>query len=348
MFGAAEPRLRRLDPGLAERVGALRAAVDPAQLRRWLVRLPAPRIRGQLPDAMATVDATVLNAFRSAGWQAEMREFEDNDVWAWADPYDSARIALVPTLAGRNVVAIKEGALPDALVVVAHHDTVPGTSGADDNGSGVVALMALARLLRPLEPRSSVVLAAVDHEELGFLGSRHLARELSAERPVIGALVYEMLAYTSAAANSQQLPPGIGVLYPAQVRRARARGLRGDFIAVVYQQSSRALAACFGESLAALAGPAAPILLRAPTDLPVLGPMIGRTVPFARDFALSDHVSFWAAGLPAVQITDTAYFRNPNYHRHGDTPDTLDYGCLANVIAATALTVERIAGRRNP
>jgi Zn-dependent M28 family amino/carboxypeptidase len=73
-----------------------------------------------------------------------------------------------------------------------------------------------------------------------------------------------------------------------------------------------------------------------------------RALPFAQDFLRSDHVPFWDAGLPAVQITDTANFRNPHYHRPSDTPDTLDYEFLADVIAATALTLERIAERVAP
>jgi len=296
-----------------------------------------------MPQVMAAVDAWVLDGFRAAGWRAEQRGFAVRGVWAWADAFGWPRIEPVAALAGVNVVAVKEGTSPDAVVVLAHHDTVPGSGGADDNGSGVVGLMELARLLGPLSLRYSVVLAAVDHEELGFFGSRQLVRDLSAERAVIGAFVYEMLAYTSAAAGSQHLPPGIGAVYRGQVRKVRARGLRGDFTAVIYRRSACALATCFAESLAHLAGPAATILLRAPTDLPALGPLIGRAVPFARDFARSDHVPFWEAGLPAVQITDTANFRNPHYHRPGDTPDTLDYHRLADVVAATAVTIERVA-----
>lgn len=297
---------------------------------------------------MAAVDAWLLDGFRAAGWRAEPRDFAVRDVWAWADAFGWPLVEPVAVLDGVNIVAVKEGASPDAVVVVAHHDTVPGSGGADDNGSGVVGLVELARLLGPLSLRYSVVLAAVDHEELGFLGARQLVRDLAAERAVIGAFVYEMLAYTSPAPGSQRLPPGIGAVYRGQVRRVRTRGLRGDFTAVIYRRSARVLATCFAECLAHLAGPDATILLRAPTDLPVLGPLVGRAVPFARDFARSDHVPFWDAGLPAVQITDTANFRNPHYHRPGDTPDTLDYHRLADVVAATAVTVERIAQRLDP
>jgi Zn-dependent M28 family amino/carboxypeptidase len=289
---------------------------------------------------MAQVDALVLDSFRSAGWRAELRTFDEHVDRSGEPPL---RPAL--GLSGVNVVAVKDGESRDAVVVVAHHDTVPDTGGADDNGSGVVALLELARLLGSLRLRRSVVLAAVDHEELGFLGARQLVRELSAERGVIGAFVFEMLAYTDSTPGSQQLPKGIGSVYRRQVRAVHARDFRGDFTAVIYRQSARTLASCFAECLNHLAGPAATILLRAPSDLPLVGPLLVRTLPFVRDFARSDHVPFWEAGLPAVQITDTANFRNPHYHGPGDTPGTLDYNRLADVVAATAIAVERLTAR---
>jgi Zn-dependent M28 family amino/carboxypeptidase len=342
MFGAAEPELSPLDPAIGARTAAVRAAIDPSQLRRSLEMLPAPRARLLDPEAMAAADALILDSFRSAGWPAELRAFEESAPDGVGGATD---LRPAHSLAGINVVAIKNGESRDAVVVVAHHDTVPDTGGADDNGSGVVALMELARLLAPLRLRRSVVLAAVDHEELGLWGARRLVRELSAERHVVGALVFEMLAYTDSTPGSQHLPKGIGVVYRDQVRKLRARDFRADFTALIYRQSARPVATCFAECLDLLAGPSAAILLRAPSDLPVLGPLLARTLPFVRDFARSDHVAFWEAGLPAVQITDTANFRNPHYHRPSDTPETLDYNRLADVTAAAAVAVERVAAR---
>ena len=344
MFGAAEPPLRALDATLAARASNLRATVDAGRMRAAIDSLPAPRVRTHGPESMGAADAAILSAFTSAGWQASLEEFVARGVTAWA-PGGDASLEPAEALLGVNVVAVKEGQVPDAVVVVAHHDTVPGSGGADDNGSGVVALLELARLLAPMRFRCSLLMAAVDHEELGFLGSRHLVGRLRAERRVLGAFVYEMLGYISSAPGSQRLPPGLGLIYPGQARKVRARHAQGDFIAVLYQRSALHLATCFADGLAHLAGRSAPILLRAPTDLPLLGPVLARAVPFTRNFARSDHVPFWESRLPAVQITDTANFRNPHYHLPGDLPDTLDYGRVADVVAATALAVERIAGR---
>jgi hypothetical protein len=43
-------------------------------------------------------------------------------------------------------------------------------------------------------------------------------------------------------------------------------------------------------------------------------------------------VNYWHRGIPAVMITDTAMFRNANYHKETDTPDTLDFGRMAEVV----------------
>lgn len=275
----------------------------------------------------------IHDAFVSHGWQAELRPFT-------ASHPAGTRTHILP---GVNIVATKDGASSEAVVVVAHHDTVPGSGGADDNGSGVAGLIELARLLAPMRLRRTVVLAAVDHEELGFVGSRQLVRQLMAERRVAGVFVFEMLAYRDRTPGSQRVPGGLGVIYPRLVRRLRARGLRGDFTAVIYRRTSQPLAAAFVEALRRLAGDHAAVPVRAPGDVPLLGPVLARTVPLVRDFVRSDHVAFWEVGLPAVQITDTANFRNPHYHLAGDTPDTLDYEQLADVVAATTLAVAHIA-----
>lgn len=341
MFGAAEPRLRPLEPALARRLRDLRADTDPARLRKALDDLPAPRVRSHHRANIEAADRALHDAFTTAGFAASYDRFRVRDSYDWADGENYPDTVAGVDLPGVNVVGVREGEIRDAVVVLAHHDTVPGTVGADDNGSGVVALMELARLLGGVRSRRSIVLAAVDHEELGFLGAYRLVEKLRAERTVVGAYVFEMLGYTSAEPGSQTLPPRIGLLYPGQVGRIRANADRADFTAVLYKGSGRTLAVTFAEALAGLDSPT--VLLRTPTDLPVIGPVLARTVPFTRDFGRSDHVPFWAAGLPAVQITDTANFRNPHYHKATDVPATLDYERLADVTAATALAVERLA-----
>jgi Zn-dependent M28 family amino/carboxypeptidase len=69
----------------------------------------------------------------------------------------------------------------------------------------------------------------------------------------------------------------------------------------------------------------------------------GEAIPHTRR---SDHASFWDAGYPAVVLTDTADFRNPNYHRETDTVDTLNLEFLSNVVATVTATTIQIAGAR--
>ncbi|MGI8658431.1 MAG: M28 family peptidase, partial [Candidatus Limnocylindria bacterium] len=144
------------------------------------------------------------------------------------------------------------------------------------------------------------------------------------------------------APNTQRVPPGIDLLYPGQVARLAARQRAGDTVVAIYRRRSIDLAREWARCLAATMDPHRILLLRDPVDLPLIGPAL-LALPAARNFSRSDHVRFWQAGLPAIQVTNTANFRNPNYHRASDTPDTLDYATLASITAATALTVERLA-----
>ncbi|SDT06659.1 M28 family peptidase [Actinoplanes derwentensis] len=349
MFGAAEPRLPTLDPEQIGRVRELRAAIDDVALARELKDLPAPRVRVLTPASCAAFDTDLRERFTRAGWAARLDEFRAPGAPQWGPSGQYGDVLTDVDLDGVNVVAVKEGESAEMVLVLAHHDTVPGTGGADDNGTGLIGLLELARLLGAAEFRRTVLLVAVDHEELGFHGARHLVRQLQAGgRTVVGAYVFEMLGFASTLPGSQHLPSGLNLLYPGQVRRIRRNMQRADFSAVLYRQSGRTMAALFAAALTTLTGPAGVVLLRAPTDLPVLGPVLGRLVPFTQHFARSDHLPFWDAGLPAVQITDTANFRNPHYHQPGDLPDTVDMSRVADVTAATAFAVETLAQRLPP
>lgn len=249
-----------------------------------------------------------------------------------------------PFASGANVVARREGSERAALVVIAHLDTVAGSGGADDNGSGVVALLELARVLEAFRFRRSVVLAAVDLEETGdFAGSEALIGELLAVGEVAGAIVLECIGFTDRHASSQRVPPGLGVLYPGQLRRAEALDMAAVWTLLVYRSSSEPLARAVGEGLLASAGPDAALLVRDPLDLPVVGRILPWAVPTVRHFARSDHVAFWRHGIPAIQLTDTADLRNPRYHTGLDLPDTIDHQRLADTVVACAFAICRLA-----
>jgi hypothetical protein len=350
MFGTGEPKLRPLDGKLRAWTDAVMRVVSATRLRADVENMPAPRNRLHSPDAMARADEMILRGFRDAGWPAEQRPFELENVIGSLD-YGAGLLpagvipALYPHLKGANILAIKEGlSSTDAIVVGAHHDTIRDSPGADDNTASVAALLELARVLAPFDFEKTIVLAAIDMEEINFFGSKELVRELSRERRIQCAIIYETMCYTASDPGTQTVPPRIGYLYPGQMRKIKSRQFVGDWTLVLYRGFASAVARRFAEGLAYTANPHAPIMMRDPLDIPLLRPAIKRLVPGARSFARSDHISFWDAGVPAIMISDTANFRNPHYHEPTDTPDTLDYERLAAIVGATAVALAQSAG----
>jgi Zn-dependent M28 family amino/carboxypeptidase len=283
-----------------------------------LAAFPAPRHRGGADRAVEAALAHVRGAFEGYGWRVAEQPCRD------------------PRLGrGANLVARLPGVTrPGELVVVgAHHDTVPGSPGADDNGSGLAGLLELARLLGSGRWEATIELVAFDFEETGFAGSRAYVDALRPAGPaeLLGVFILEMIGYRSDAPGSQSIPPGARWLFPKQVAEVGRRGRRGDFIVALANRRAAALLRHF----AATAAQAAP-------DLPVFPLPVPRFAPLP-DLYLSDHVPFWRAGLPAVMLTDTAYLRNPHYHLASDRPGTLDPAFWGRVVAATLAAVATLA-----
>jgi hypothetical protein len=225
-----------------------------------------------------------------------------------------------------NVLADPLPARPDLplFVVGAHYDTGPDTPGADDNASAVAALLELAAWVRPhLEKASAcrLQLVAYDLEEYGMIGSLIHAKSLKrAGEQVRGMISLEMLGYTDVRAGSQRIPEPIRHLYPDV----------GDFIGVCGDDESLELIGKVAEGLKSI------------PDLPVQCLAVPDRGMMMMDVRLSDHSSFWDAGVPALMVTDTSFYRNPHYHQPTDTPDTLDYPFLARVTAGLCAAVGRL------
>jgi hypothetical protein len=333
---------------------ALRSAAEgwldqirPDRLRSLVESIPGPRSRLHAPEAMAAADDLITDAWRAAGWLVGRQRLRFRSVRGSLDRLDPGprrgpRGHTYRDLAGTNLVAIAEGETDEAVVFVAHHDTVDGSPGADDNGAGVAVLMELADRLRDRHFRRTVILAAPDFEEIGLIGSRPLVRWLRTLYDVRAAVVFDPIGFMDPRPGSAPVPPTIARLYPGQAARMAERRHRGDSVVAIYRRRSADLVRRWSRCLAATIGAERVIQLRDPLDLPVVGPALAMH-PMARNFSRSDHVNFWAAGMPAIQVTNTANFRNPNYHRPTDTADTLDYETLARVAAASALLIEELA-----
>nr|MDT0656829.1 M20/M25/M40 family metallo-hydrolase [Micromonospora sp. DSM 115978] len=349
MVLTARPRLRPLPPEVTRRLTAVRTMVETGRLRRHVERLDEPRGRRHAPAAMARAEAYVIRELESAGWRVRRRPF----TVAGADIAGINLVADLPT-PGRPTPdrptpdrTAPNRTAPD-LLVGAHLDTVPGSPGADDNASGVACLLELARILQGQETAGQetagrVRLVVFDEEETGLHGARALAAELTGVHRPAAVIVFECVGFTAAEAGGQTLPAAAALAYPGQVCRIRRRGWRGDWTLVAYRNDALRPARLVGSGLAHLAGRDAVVLARDPLDIAVVGPLLRRYLPVAAHFARSDHQPFWAVGVPAIQITDTADFRNPHYHRRTDTPDTLDYERMADVTAATAIALDELA-----
>jgi hypothetical protein len=291
----------------------------------WVMVNPAkPRPR----DVSATVDAenlrrhvgalTGLGGYRSFEYPEVLDRAAEYIRHQWMtmgfdvseQPYEVAGTTYRNLLAGFG-----PGAAP-LIVVGAHYDVCGDQDGADDNGSAVAALLELSRILAserpPLQRRIEMVAFTLEEPPFfrtdGMGSAVHLQSLRQRGARVEAMICLEMLGYFSDAPRSQSFPvPGLGLLYPRT----------GNFIAVVGNFRGRRLTREVKSSMAGTC--AVPVhSINAPSIVPGV------------DF--SDHVNYWRAGIPAVMITDTAFYRNPNYHLPSDTADTLDFDRAAEVV----------------
>lgn len=222
---------------------------------------------------------------------------------------------------------IRGSDLPGEIVVIgAHYDSVFGSPGANDNASGVAALLELARALRDAKPRRTVRLVAFVNEEPPYflsesMGSLVYARRARERREkIVAMLSIETIGYYSDRPKSQQYPASLSCFYPDT----------GNFIGFVSDLGSLNL-------LRRVLGS-----FRKSTQFPSEGVAAPGGIP---GIGWSDHWSFWQAGYRAIMITDTAPFRYPHYHTSSDTPDKLDYDRMARVVGGIVKVVGDLANQ---
>jgi Zn-dependent M28 family amino/carboxypeptidase len=225
----------------------------------------------------------------------------------------------------RNVVAQFGPESAERIVVGAHYDTAGPLPGADDNASGIAGLIELARLLSRQPPPMRVELVAFTLEEPPYFGTTGMGSSVHAESlrkqnvRVRAMFSLEMIGYFSDAPNSQQFPVGVlSAFYPST----------GNFIGVVGRLGEWSLVR---RTKAAMrnAAPLPVYSINAPTIVPGV------------DF--SDQLNYWHAGYSAVMISDSAFYRNHNYHTAQDTPERLDYKRMAMVVEGVYAAVTDLA-----
>ena len=301
-FWATQPLLSRATPNSQR-------TVDPSRLEAHVRKLSielGPRDAGH-PEGLDQVAAYIKNEFSQTG------------------AFVSEQVYRVKGTTYRNVIAHFGPETEERIIVGAHYDTAGPLPGADDNASGVAALIELARLLDSQQLPLRVELVAFSLEEPPYfrttgMGSSVHAVSLSKQNVRVRAMFsLEMLGCFSDTPNSQHFPIGLlSAFYPST----------GNYIAVVGRISDGLLVR---RTKAAM---------RNAAPLPVYSINAPQFVP-GIDF--SDQLNYWHAGYGAVMITDTAFYRNRNYHTAQDTAEKLDYKRMAMVVEGVYAAVMDLA-----
>ncbi len=223
-----------------------------------------------------------------------------------------------------------------AVLIGAHYDTVPLSPGADDNASGVAAMLECARVLVASDSDRAVTFVAFDAEETqmpteGLHGSTAYANRLApAEKPV-AAIIFESIGYSSKTIK-QRLPGSFRCVFRRVYRALVQQNFAADSLLILSKGPGRAISRQLEESASS-----------PDIRLPILPLEIPGWMPLVRNLRRSDHAPFWSVGIPAVMISDTANFRNPHYHQPTDTPETVDAGLVAKAARMVIDAIERDA-----
>ena len=268
-------------------------STDPQQLRAHVAYLSQISDRSHANlQGLQQASDYIKQQLLQMGWQPELQTY------------------VVDGNAYHNVIVRLQGQSEDLVVVGAHYDSFGALPGADDNASGVAGLLELARLLQEKAPDQAIELVFYTLEEPPHyagqnMGSYVHARSLN--QPVKLMISLEMIGYFNDQPNSQGYPSGVMKwLYPDS----------GHFIAVVdqlFSTQAQRLKKSINEHTSMEA-----YSINAPAWIPGI------------DF--SDHRNYWAIDVPAVMVTDTAFYRNQGYHTAQDTVDTLNYEQMAEVV----------------
>jgi len=226
-----------------------------------------------------------------------------------------------------NIEAEKTGIdQPDTIIIVgAHYDSVQGSPGANDNGSGVAGMLSLAKMFSMKSPSRTIRFVAFANEEPPFFFTKQMGSYVYAKQcrerneNIVAMLSLETIGYYSDREKSQRHLPFLGFFYPS----------KGNFIGFVSNLSSRTLLRKVVASF------------RRDKQFPSEG---GAFPGFLYAIYWSDHWGFWKMGYPALMVTDTAFLRYPYYHTSLDTPDKIDFERLSRVVSGLAKVLDDLSG----
>jgi len=246
-----------------------------------------------------------------------------------------------PYEGGTNIIARRAGFKTPGQVITlgAHYDGLPGCPGADDNATGVAALLEVARVAAKARFDRTIELACWDGGENGQVGSAAYVATLDRET-FRGAVVLESIGYADEAEDTQSIPERFDEVFPDQSLEMLDHGFRGDFLTVVTGTDSEDWAKLIQADSRGPIGLSAYVLVV--TDAV-------KAKAKKDDLYQSDHMSFWNAELPAMLLTDTGGFRNPHHHCSDgkrDVPEVLSRSFFAKATAVALAALVRGAGLR--
>jgi hypothetical protein len=214
----------------------------------------------------------------------------------------------------RNIIASFGPEEGERIIVGAHYDVCRDQDGADDNASGVAGILELAKLLKGQILKYRIDLVAYSLEEPPYFNTKHMGSYVHAKSlhdaniPVRGMISLEMIGYFSDKENSQSYPIGI---------MKWIYGDKGNFITIVQKSFCGEFAKAFKK-----------ISFRNNS----IATKSFRTPSFLGGANLSDHENYWEFGYSAVMVTNTAFFRNHNYHTKSDKLEALNIAKMGLVI----------------
>ena len=250
----------------------------------------------QHPEALHAAEDYICQTWRQQGYVVEKQAYLENNIQC----------------ANLEVTLLGNTRAEQFLLIGAHYDSVFGSPGGNDNGSGVAVLLELSRLFQSETTNMSVRFVAFVNEEPPFFfsgrqGSNIYARSIRQRGDDIRLmLALETMGYYSSEPGSQEYPPLFRYFYPNT----------GNFISLVTNFGSRRVMLKLAKAF------------RKVSDFPLEHVATFSSVP---GVGWSDHLSFWRQNYKALMVTDTAFYRYPYYHSSEDTADKLDYPRLARV-----------------
>jgi len=302
-----------------------------------MIGMPGRSFRGPLPPLTPAEQALAPDLRRDVEELADVmgeRNFLRHAALEHAADYVEARLGgatrqtyrVGPKPFHNLELELPGGGRPEEIVVLgAHYDSVVGCPGANDNGTGTAALLALAAAFRGAKPARTLRFVAFTNEEPPHFQTPDMGSFVYARRcrergeKVVAMLSLETVGCYSDEDGSQSYPPPVSFFYPS----------RGNFIAFVANRSSRGLVRRVVRSFREKAS----------------FPSEGASLPgWITGVGWSDQWSFWQHGYEGVMVTDTAPFRYRHYHTPEDTPDKVHYECTARVVGGLEAVVRSLAG----